>query len=263
MIRLPVKSLVVLAAAAAALPAGIGAPPASAAPAKAKAPAARAAPARSKSLAPRSTNWNGAVAATANGSMRLGNPDAPVQLVEYVSYTCSHCAAYQKESDPVLRLTVIPKGQVSIVVTNFLRNPVDATVALLTQCGDPKRFFVRHNAFFATQKTWMGKLAATSRSQQERWYQGRQVDQFRAIASDLGFYKTMEGWGVDRVQADACLANQAMIDKLKAQQAEVRTLGLEGTPSFTLNGDTLEAHDWPTVSKAITAKLAEQRAGNI
>lgn len=217
----------------------------------------------SHNLAPRQTNWNGQVAVTANGSYRLGNPDAPVKLTEYVSYTCPHCAHYQKESDPVLRLTVVPKGQVSVTVTNLLRNPIDLTVALLTNCGDPKRFFVRHNAFFATQDTWLAKAEKMSEAQQQRWYQGQMVDRMRAIAGDFGFYAMMAGWGVDRAQADACLANAAVLDKLKAQQAEVSQLGLDSTPSFTLNGEVLQGHDWPSVSKAITDKLAQQHVGAI
>lgn len=208
-------------------------------------------------------NWNGQIAVTANGSHRLGNPDAPVKLNEYVSYTCSHCADFHKQSDPALRLTVIPKGQVSVTVTNFLRNPIDLTVAMLANCGDPKRFFVRHNGFFASQKTWMAKLDKFSRDQQQRWYQGAQVDRMRAIASDFDFYGKMSSWGVSRGQADACLADAAMLEKLREQQAEVKSFGFSGTPSFTLDGKPIEAHDWPTVSKAITARLAALRSGNI
>ena len=224
-----------------------------------------AAPAKKPAPAPSSAgkNWAGQVVATPDGSHRYGNSDAPVKLNEYVSYTCPHCAHFHKESDPVLRLTVVPKGQVSVTVTNFLRNPIDLTVAMLTNCGDPKRFFVRHNAFFATQETWLGKVEKFSRDQQARWYQGQLTDRMRAIASDLGFYDQMGAWGMGRAQTDVCLADKAMLDKLRTQQTEVEKLGFQGTPSFTLNGEVLNANDWASVSKAITAKIAEQRAGNI
>lgn len=210
-----------------------------------------------------SANWAGQIAVNADGSHRYGNPDAPVRLDEYVSYTCPHCAHFHKESDPILRLTVVPKGQVSVTVTNFLRNPIDLTIAMLTNCGDPKRFFVRHNAFFATQEVWMAKIEKTSRGQQARWYQGELPDRMRAISSDLGFYAKMESWGIGRAQTDACFANKPALDKLRAQQAEVEKLGFQGTPSFTLNGEVLNANDWASVSKAITEKIAAQRAGNI
>ncbi|MCT2398246.1 DsbA family protein [Novosphingobium mangrovi (ex Huang et al. 2023)] len=217
----------------------------------------------SKSLEKPGTNWNGTIAITADGSHRLGNPDAPVKLTEFVSYTCSHCAHYQKESDPVLRLTVIPKGQVSVTVTNLLRNPIDLTVALLTNCGDPKRFFVRHNAFFATQDTWLAKAQTMSKEQEQRWFQGPLIDRMRAISNDFGFYTMMSGWGMDRAQTDACLGDATMLDKLRAQQEAVATLGINSTPSFTLNGEVLTVHDWASVSKAITDKLAEQHGSTI
>jgi protein-disulfide isomerase len=220
-----------------------------------------------KKAAPAATaakgNWVSLVAVTADGSHRYGNPEAPVQLNEFVSYTCPHCAHFHKESDPVLRLTVVPKGQVAVTVTNFLRNPIDLTVAMLTNCGDPKRFFVRHNAFFATQDAWVGKIEKMNREQQARWYQGELPERMRAISSDLGFYAKTESWGLSRAQTDACFTNKAMLDKLRAQQSEVEKYGFQGTPSFTLNGQVLPANDWASVSKAITDKIAEQRAGNI
>lgn len=223
-----------------------------------------ATPAKTPPKAPAAkVNWVAQIATTANGSHRYGNPDAAVKLVEYVSYTCPHCAHFHKESDAVLRMSVVPQGKVSVTVTNFLRNPIDLTVAMLTNCGDPKRFFVRHSAFFGTQETWLGKADKFSKEQQARWYQGELPIRMRAIANDFGFYEKMEGWGISRPQVDACFADKSKLDTLRAQQAEVEKLGFQGTPSFTLNGEVLPANDWASVSKAITAKIAETRAGNI
>lgn len=222
-----------------------------------------ATPSKKPTATPATRNWTSDTAVTANGSHRFGNPNAQVKLTEYVSYTCPHCAHFHKESDPALRLTLVPKGQVSVTITNLLRNPVDLTVALLTNCGDPKRYFVRHNAFFASQDVWLGKIEKISQDQQRRWYQGADIDRKRAIANDLGFYPKMESWGISRAQADACLASKPMLDMLKAQQVDAQGFGFQGTPSFTVNGQAIDAHDWDGVSKAITETLAKERAGNI
>lgn len=212
---------------------------------------------------PSGDSWARTTAMTADGSHRLGNPEAPIKLVEFVSYTCPHCAHFHKEADPVLRMAMVPKGQISVTVTNFVRNPVDLTVAMLTNCGDPARFFVRHSAFFASQDKWLAKAQATTREQQQRWYQGDFAARMRAIAGDLGFYDQTGAWGLTRAQTDQCLTDKVMLERIKKQQAEVQALGLEGTPSFTLNGQLLDGHDWQTVSKAIVDKQAELRAGNI
>lgn len=216
-----------------------------------------------KSLAPKSTNWNSQIGVTADGSHTLGNPDAPIKLTEFISYTCPHCAHFHRESDAVLRLTLIPKGQIQVTMTNLLRNPIDLTVAMLASCGDPKRFWVRHNAFLGTQDKWLPKAEKMSREQQARWYQGEMVNRMRAVASDFGFYATVQQWGLDRARADRCLADAAMLNKLRDQQTTARDLGIDSTPSFVLNGKVQDVHDWDSLSKEITDRLAAQRAGNI
>lgn len=222
-----------------------------------------AAPASKQLGAAKKTDWTKQVAVSANGSHTLGNPDASVKLTEYLSYTCPHCANFHKQSDAVLRLTVIPQGKVSVTMTNLVRNPIDMTVAMLTGCGGPKSFFARHNAFMSTQETWLAKVDTMSSTQQERWYTGSYPTRMRAIAADFGFYAKMAQFGMSRAQVDACFNDTARLDQLKAQLDEVNRLGITGTPSFTLNGKVIEAHTWPAVSTAITDALAAQTAGNI
>ncbi|HKT86167.1 MAG TPA: thioredoxin domain-containing protein [Novosphingobium sp.] len=218
---------------------------------------------KSRQLAPRSTNWNSVIGVTANGSHTLGNPDAPVKLTEFVSYTCPHCAHFHRESDAALRVTLIPKGRIQVTVTNLLRNPVDLTVAMLTSCGDPRRFWVRHNAFMGTQDTWLAKAQKMSPEQQARWYKGEMADRMRAIAGDFDFYSKVQQWGLDRAQADRCLADKSVLDKLRQQQAAAQDLGIDSTPTFVLNGKVQEFHDWEGLSKAISDQLSAQQAGSV
>lgn len=215
-----------------------------------------------KSLEPKQTNWNAQVGVTADGSHTLGNPDAPIKLTEYLSYTCSHCAHFHREADATLRTTLIPKGRIEVTVSNLLRNPIDLTIAMLTACGDPKRFWVRHGAFMSTQEKWLPKVEKMSREQQMRWYQGQMVDRMRAVASDFDFYAKVQQWGLDRAQADRCLADNAMLERLKEQQVAAQTLGIDSTPSFVLDGKVQEFHDWEQLSRALGDKLASLRAGN-
>src|SRR5690606_23205391 len=60
-------------------------------------------------------NWTGVVAKTEAGH-RLGNPDAKVKVIAFESYTCSHCAHFEQEAGPVLKLAYIPTGNVSFEV---------------------------------------------------------------------------------------------------------------------------------------------------
>lgn len=219
-----------------------------------------------KPLAPSSnpaSNWANQIVVNPDGSHRYGNPKAEMQLNEFVSYTCPHCAHFNREADPVLRLTLVPKGQIVVTVTTLLRNPIDLTISMLTTCGDPKRFFQRHNAFLASQDAWMGKLEKMSEEQQKRWYQGALPERMKAIAGDLDFYTRVAAWGMSRTQADACFANEAVFDTIKQQQATVTKNGVNSTPSFILNGKLLDAHDWPGLSKEITAQMAAKHKGAV
>lgn len=225
-------------------------------------PGAGAAPAKPKPAATKA-NWNGQVRVTPNGSYTLGNPNAPVKVTEFVSYTCPHCAKLHQESDAVLRTTVIPKGQVSLTVTSYVRNPIDMTVAMLTTCGDPKYFFARHNAFMSTQDAWMAKLRASTEAQRERWSQGDYATRMKALANDLGFFTKMESFGMSRTQAEQCFANGKQMKVLEAQLEQATDLGVQGTPSFMINGKLQDGHTWAELSQEISAALAETTAGNV
>jgi protein-disulfide isomerase len=201
-------------------------------------------------------NWLATFAADAEGRHVLGNPAAKVKLTEYVSYTCSHCAHFYVESDVALRLGAIQPGTVSLTINNVIRNPVDLTVAMLTECGDPKQFFRRHGVFFSTQSTWLARANRFAEAQQQRWYTGDEAARLRAIAHDFDFYSVVAQWGITRAKADTCLADAKVRDRIKVQHGKAIAEGVQGTPSFSLNGVLLaDAYDWPTLQTAIKERL--------
>lgn len=223
--------------------------------APALAESASAAPAR-PSHAGSEAVWLAHVTLTPDGSHLIGNPDAPVKLVEYMSYTCPHCAHFEAEGMPRLRLTGLASGKVSLEVRHFLRDPVDTTVALLTNCAPPQRFFGLHDLFLRTQPKWLAEASKHAGDQQQRWFNGPMPQRMRAIAGDLGFYDLMESQGIGRVAADRCLANEAMLKKLAEQTARASTPSFEGTPSFAINGLMLAGtHDWNSLEPQLNARL--------
>lgn len=205
---------------------------------------------------PPHANWNGTVTQGADGAYTLGNPAAKVKLTEYVSYTCPHCAHFHKEADPTLRLTYVPQGKVSITVEQVLRNPIDLTIAMLTNCGDPKTFFTRHNAFMASQEQWLGKYDGFTAAQTARWTTGPVPSRLRAIASDFDFYATMAHWSYSRPQVDRCLGDAAILKRVTAQTEEAGKAGIDSTPSFAIDGEVLTGtHEWKLLAPQIDDKL--------
>ena len=91
----------------------------------------------------------------------------------------------------------------------------------------------------------MGKVEATSKTQQQRWYTGTIPQRMHAVAGDAGFYDMMETRGYSRTQVDACINDGKKVDALlKQSQADNEKYGVDSTPSFVLNGKTLDVHSW-------------------
>lgn len=201
-------------------------------------------------------NWTATVAVAEDGTHTLGNPEAKVQLSEFVSYTCSHCASFQKQAEAPLRLAYVMPGTVSVRVVHLVRDPVDLSVALLTNCGDSAGFFERHHAFLHAQSKWLPKVQKATQAQRDRWSGTDIPASMRAIAGDFGFYDLMAQRGYDRAAVNRCLGDLALARTIMEQRKEAGRLGVPGTPSFAVDGKLLDsAYDWPTLDAAIKAML--------
>jgi len=201
-------------------------------------------------------NWTGTVTVTPQGTRVLGNPQAKLKLVEFVSYTCPHCAHFEEASAAQLKLVFVAGGQGSIEVRHILRDPVDLAIALLTNCVPASRFFQLHEAFMRHQDRWVEILQGLNETQQNRWTDGDKGGRMRAIASDLRFYDFVEPLGLTRTAADRCLSDNALMERLAGQTRDAATLGVESTPSFAI-GDLVLAgtHDWATLGPQLAARM--------
>jgi len=209
-----------------------------------------------KAAAP--ADWSNRVSQSQVGGHVLGNPAATQKIVEYMSYTCPHCAAFDQESDPALADGFIAKGKTSLEVRNFIRDPLDMTVALLARCGEPRSFFRRHHGLLASQRTWMTKAGSLGRDGQAAWYQGDINARLKRIASDLGLYDELRRHSplATNAQIDACLANKAEQGKVLAMtKFASETVKIEGTPSFTINGKLqANVYDWKSLEPLLASR---------
>lgn len=206
--------------------------------------------------APKTIGWNYTVTRTAAGSNVLGNPAAKLKLAQYISYTCPGCARFEAEAEGALRLGYIATGKVSLEVRHYLRDPVDLTVALLTNCGAKEKFFLNHAAFMRSQKVWIARIASSSEVQRARWTSGTLVVRTRSVASDFKFYEIMASRGYDRPSVDRCLGDAAMAQRLAKQKEEGDKLGVHATPSFAIDGALLiGTHDWAMLRPQLDARM--------
>jgi len=201
-------------------------------------------------------NWNTQYAQT-DGGHRVGNPAAKVKLTAFESYTCPHCGHFEQEAEGTLRIAYIHSGEMSLEVRHIIRDPIDLTVAMLTNCGDPNKFFDNHRAFMLGQNFWMTKWQRATQATIARWNTGEGMARRRALAEDLGFYSVMANRGYDRPQVDRCLNDETMARKLAEQSsADGKKFGVDSTPSFAINGKVLVGtHTWDDLRPKIDAGL--------
>lgn len=164
----------------------------------------------------------------------LGRADAPVTVIEYASFVCSHCAHWHTTVYPTFKARFIDTGQVRLVFRNLPTNPaqVGARAAGIARCAVPNRFFDVASAFMNGQAAIMagGPLAT--------WYAD-------GIAAS----------GRTQAQIDACLADPATLNGIRAEVAGANAAGVQGTPSFFVNGRAVSDSSLEGLSAAIRPLL--------
>ena len=147
--------------------------------------------------------------------MALGSPDAPITIVEFSSLTCSHCAAFAENVFPMLQTRYIDTGKVRFVSREFPLEIKAAGAAMLARCaagGDATRYFAVLTMLF--------------REQDEL------IDHTTETLKEVGGHFGMSGAAVE-----ACVKNQDLLDKLKADQKfAYDRLKVDATPTFFING---------------------------
>lgn len=201
-------------------------------------------------------NWSAAVARTERGHL-IGNPEAETRLIEFVSYTCGHCASFTMQGEPAMDMTLLLPGKMAVEVRPVIRNALDLTISLLVQCGDPAGFKERHRAFMYGQRQWMAKAQNAPQSQQQIWARADKTSRMNA-ASALGWTDMMIQRGHSLTEVNACIMNDAAAKKLIDNgEADFTDFGVNATPSFALDNKLLtEVHSWDTLYPVLSARFA-------
>jgi protein-disulfide isomerase len=195
---------------------------------------------------PASKAWTEVVAKTPEGGMRMGNPDAPIKLVEYGSMTCSHCAEFSEQASAGLRDEFVSSGRVSYEFRNFVRDPIDLTVAMLARCGSPESFFPLTEQAFAYQPAMMEKAQKAGEATYTAALNQPEGKRYQALADLTGLTEFFAARGIAKDQAGMCLVNAAEAQSLaKHTQEQTEQYKIEGTPTFLVNGQSIGSMEWP------------------
>jgi protein-disulfide isomerase len=190
--------------------------------------------------APAGTRWTETSAMTPDNGVRMGNPAAPVKLVEYGALTCSHCAEFAKLGMDGLK-GLVDKGTVSYEFRNFMLSPIDVPAASLARCSGAGPFFPIAEQMFATQPDWLGKIKTMTPADQDAAGKMTPLQQSAFLADKLGLVEFVQQRGISADKAKACLANATEVDGLvKMTERAIKEFKVEGTPTFVINGVTVK-----------------------
>lgn len=197
-------------------------------------------------------NWATTVTRTPVGSYVLGNPAAKVRLVEYMSYTCPHCAHFSAESSVPLKRDFVTRGLVAFEIRNAVRDPLDLAAAIAARCGPPSRFPGHHEAIFAAQDRLFEGAAKFDAAPTAK----DPVAGMKALSRTSGLTALMAARGVTPTALDACFANKAAQAPVLAMTNDAwQVRKIRGTPVFFLNGRQLDGNDWATIEPQLRAAL--------
>ncbi len=153
--------------------------------------------------------------------MSLGNPRAKVQVVEYASASCPHCARWEMEVFPAFKAKYVDTGRVRYTLKEYLTQPEALAAAgfLLARCGGKDRYFQVLDAVFRGQSEMV------------------QTGDVRGVMTRIATGPA----GLTPMQFDACMRDLTAEKALAARaDRHVHADKVTSTPTFVINGMRIE-----------------------
>lgn len=202
-------------------------------------------------------DWTTTVVQTPEGGFRMGNPDAKVKLVEFASFTCSHCRDFHNAGSEPLKTGFVKTGQVSYEYRPFMLNVYDFTAATLAMCEGPDRFFFWANQLYTAHEAWIEPFTKLTDADIEPLKALAPNQQVKGLATAGKLDQFAKTRGLPGAKFDACFGDQKTFEALQARQnAAVSQFNIQGTPTFVLNGAKLDGvTTWEQLEPKIKAAL--------
>jgi len=201
--------------------------------------------------APDGQAWTDMVQVTDSDGYLMGNPDAPIKLIEYASLTCGACANFAQTGADPLKEDYVSTGVVSYELRNQVHNAFDLTLASLVRCSAPESMHPLADQVWKNFQQVMGNMQG-AQAQLANVGQLPEDQRFVAIADAAGFLDFFAARGISRDQAAACLAdNEAVMAIGERSDQQSDELGINSTPTFILNGRVLDQRSWPDLEAVL------------
>lgn len=168
--------------------------------------------------------------------MVQGAKDAPVEIIEYASYTCPHCATFHEGAYKQLKKDFIDTGKVKFIYREVYFDRYGLWASMVARCAGPEKFFGITDLIFKGQAEW-SRAGGPAEI----------VDELRKIGRVAGIGKD---------QLEACLQDADKAQTLVAWYQENATADdIQATPSFVVNGKKVDNQSYSSFKALIEEEL--------
>jgi protein-disulfide isomerase len=172
--------------------------------------AAQAAPTKSHAAKPRPK-----AGSTLSSDISLGSPKAKVEVVEYASLSCPHCARFNEQVFPAFKAKYVDTGQVRYTMRELLTPPAEVAAAgfLMARCAGPSKYYKVVDEVFRSQSQWQPDAP------------------IKPILQQIALNN-----GLTAAQFESCLTDQKAMTALQKRVQASLDAGVNSTPTFFVNG---------------------------
>ncbi len=168
--------------------------------------------------------------------MTQGNPDAPVTIVEYASFTCPHCARFHEGAYQQLKADYIDTNKINFVYREVYFDRPGLWASMVARCGGTEKYHGIADLIYKGQSTWARAGAPAE------------------IVAELGKIGRLAGLDGDTL--DACLQDAEKAENLtKWEDKNMAADGIDSTPSFVINGKKYSNMAYPEMKALIETAL--------
>ena len=185
-----------------------------------------------------------AVKISADNDPTMGDPDAPITIIEFSDFQCPFCARFHTQTLPQILEEYIDQGKVKLVFRDFpiqSIHPNALPASAAAECANEQnKFREMHDRLFEKQNEWNKLTTADA------------VSLFSNYASDMQ---------LDQSMFDSCLTSGKYIEEIKHDLEDGRKYGVSGTPGFFVGNDEIGyvelkgAQPFESFKKLIDAQL--------
>ena len=166
---------------------------------------------------------------------QIGRRTAPKTLVEYGALNCPHCADFNKMAGPSI-MKAVRAGRVRFEYRPFQLFPHDPAATLIARCVPLARRFQFVDAYYQNTRSFTAKLAAADQATVDAAAEQGDAVVNRLMVKLTGMKPLAARFGLSGAAVDRCVSEPKGLAWVSATLAKAQEAGVQGTPTFELNG---------------------------